>query len=143
MRMTKNNSRFFFASIFVMICSAAYSQAPFSTITINLNFPQYQKLKLDGGFVYVEGGGLKGIILYRASENSYLAYERACPYHPQASCAIVQVDGSSLFMIDRCCNSSFNFSDGQPTGGPAERALIQYRVDMEGSVLKISDEIIN
>src|SRR5258708_36362164 len=136
MSMTKNNFRLVLSSIFVVICSTAYSQAPFSTITINLNFPQYQKLKLDGGFVYVEGGGLKGIILYRASENSYLAYERACPHHPGAACAIVQVDGSTLFMIDRCCNSSFNFSDGQVTGGPAERPLIQYRVDQESNVLK-------
>ncbi|MBI1770168.1 MAG: hypothetical protein HYR67_17505 [Bacteroidetes bacterium] len=141
--MKKNSFHLVLSSVFVLACSAVYSQAPFSTVTINLNFPQYQKLKLDGGFVYIEGAGMKGLILYRASENSYLAFERACPHHPGASCAIVQVDGSSLFMIDRCCNSSFNFSDGQPTGGPAERALIQYRVDMEGSVLKISDEIIN
>ncbi len=143
MSTTKNNLRLTIASLLVMISGAAYAQASFPTITINLNYPQYQRLKLDGGFVYVEGGGLKGIILYRASENSYLAYERACPHHPGAACAIVQVDGSTLFMIDRCCNSSFNFSDGQVTGGPAERPLIQYRVDQEGNILKISDEIIN
>ena len=143
MSTTKNNLRLAIASLLVMISSAAYAQSSFPTITINLNYPQYQRLKLDGGFVYVDGGGLKGIILYRASETSYLAYERACPHHPGAACAIVQVDGSTLFMIDRCCNSSFNFSDGQVTGGPAERPLIQYRVDQEGNVLKISDEIIN
>ena len=140
--MKRNNLRLAIISLLVMISGAAYSQAPFSTITINLNYPQYQKLKLDGGFVYIEGG-LKGIILYRANETSYLAFERACPHHPGAGCAIVQVDGSSLFMIERCCNSSFNFSDGQPTGGPAERPLIQYRVDQDANVLKISDEIIN
>src|SRR5689334_8445121 len=120
MSMKKNNLRLAVASLLVIVSTAAYSQAPFPTITINLNYPQYQKLKLDGGFVYVEGGGLKGIILYRASETSYLAYERACPHHPGEGCAVVQVDASSLFMIDRCCNSSFNFSDGQVTGGPAE-----------------------
>lgn len=98
---------------------------------------------MDGGYVYVDGGGLKGIILYRANENSYLAYERACPHHPSAGGSIVQVDLSTLFMVDHSCRSTFNFSDGQPTGGPAERALIQYRVDQEGSTLKISDEIIN
>jgi len=140
--MKKNNLRLAFVSALVIISSAAYAQASFPTITVNLNYPQYQKLKLDGGFVYMEGG-LKGIILYRANENSYLAFERACPHHPSAGCAIVQVDVSSLFMIDHCCNSSFNFSDGYPTGGPAERPLIQYRVDQNANVLKISDEIIN
>jgi nitrite reductase/ring-hydroxylating ferredoxin subunit len=140
--MTKNNLRLAIASALVIISNAVYAQASFPTITVNLNYPQFQKLKLDGGFVYLDGG-LKGIILYRANENSYLAFERACPHHPEAGCAIVQVDPSSLFMIERCCNSSFNFSDGYPTSGPAERPLIQYRVDQNSNVLKISDEIIN
>ncbi len=140
--MKKNNLRLVFASALVILSSAAYAQAAFPTITVNLNYPQYQKLKLDGGFVYMDGG-LKGIILYRANEASYFAFERACPHHPSAGCAIVQVDGSTLFMVDKCCNSSFNFSDGYPTGGPAERPLIQYRVDLDGNVLKIFDEIIN
>ncbi len=132
--------------VVVLIVAAslhANAQAAFSEITVNLNYPQYQSLKLDGGYKYIDGGGLRGIILYRANENSYLAYERACPYHPGANCAIVQVDGSTLFMTDRCCNSSYNFSDGQPSGGPATRALIQYRVELNGTTLKISDEIIN
>lgn len=140
--MRKSNLRSTVLLVLVLISSAAYAQASFPTITVNLNYPQYQRLKLDGGYVYMEGG-LKGLILYRANESSYLAFERACPHHPGAGCAIVQVDVSSLFMIDNCCHSSFNFSDGYPTGGPAERPLIQYRVDLDGNVLKISDEIIN
>ena len=139
--MKKNKLRLIGAFILAMGCGAAYSQASFSTINVNLNYPQFQKLKLDGGYVYLDGGGLKGIILYRASENSYLAYDRACPHNPNGE--IVQVDLSSLFMIDNVCHSSFNFSDGQPTGGPSMRPLVQYRVDQEGTVLKISDEIIN
>jgi hypothetical protein len=138
--MKKNRFRLILSAILVICCSSVFAQAAFAPITINLNYPQFQKLKLDGGFVYLDGG-LKGIILYRANENSYLAFDRACPHHPNVG--IVQVDPSSLFMIDHSCNSSFNFSDGQPTGGPAPRALIQYRVDQESSVLKINDEIIN
>jgi len=139
--MKKNNLRLLWAFALTMGSTAVYSQAAFSTISVNLNYPQFQKLKLDGGYVYLEGGGLKGIILYRSSENSYLAYDRACPHNPNGE--IVQVDLSSLFMVDHACHSSFNFSDGQPTGGPAQRPLVQYRVDQEGTVLKISDEIIN
>ncbi len=121
----------------------AHAQAAFPEVTINLNYPQYQRLKLDEGFVYVEGAGLRGIILYRAGENSFYAYERACPHHPEASCAVVQVDGSTLFMIDHCCNSTFSFSDGSPTKGPAQRPLIRYRVEVAGTTLKILDEIMN
>ena len=138
--MKKNNVRLFLASLFAVGCHAVYSQASFSTINVNLNYPQFQRLKLDGGFVYLDGG-LKGIILYRANENSYLAYDRACPNNPNGE--IVQADISTLFMIDHACHSSFNFSDGQPTGGPAQRPLVQYRVDQDKNTLKISDEIVN
>lgn len=142
MIMTKNKFQILATVVFVMAMANVYSQAAFPTVTVNLNYPQYQRLKLDGGYVYIDGG-LKGIILYRANENSYLAFERACPHHPDASCAIVQVDGSTLFMIDHCCKSSFNFSDGSPSGGPAERPLLQYRTELNGTTLKVSDEIIN
>jgi len=141
--MKKNRPAILITSMLICLCTSAFSQIAFPTMTINLSFPQYQKLKLDGGSVYIEGAGWKGIILYRLNENTYLAYERACSHHPNEGCASVQVDGSSLFMICHCCHSSFNFSDGQPMGGPASRPLIQYRVDLEGTTLKISDEIIN
>lgn len=138
--MKKINLELILVSLLAMACNDVLAQASFSTISVNLNYPQFQRLKLDGGSVYLEGG-LKGIILHRASENSYLAFDRACPNNPNGEA--VQVDASTLFMVDQACHSSFNFSDGQPTGGPAQRPLIQYRVDQEGTVLKISDEIIN
>ncbi len=143
MIMKKNKIQLFIAFALLIGSYQAYSQAVFPEVTINLSYPQYQRLKLDGGYVYIEGAGLRGIILYRSGENAYIAYERACPHHPEESCAVVQVDGSSLFMVDHCCKSTFNFSDGQPTGGPAQRALLQYRIEITGAVLKISDEIIN
>jgi len=143
--MIMKKNRFYLITTIVLLMAAyhAYSQAPFPPLTVNLSYPQYQRLKLDGGYVYIEGAGLRGIILYRAGENAFIAYERACPHHPEESCAVVQVDGSSLFMVDHCCKSTFNFSDGQPTGGPAQRALLQYRIEITGTTLKISDEIIN
>jgi len=141
--MKKNKLQWIVVAVLMIGSYQSFSQLAFPPVTVNLNYPQYQRLKLDGGYVYIEGAGLRGIILYRASENAYIAYERACPHHPEASCAVVQVDGSTLFMIDHCCKSSFNFSDGQPTGGPAQRPLIRYAVELTGTTLKITDEIIN
>ncbi len=143
MIMRKNKIQLLIAFVLLIGSYQTYSQAAFPTVTVNLSYPQFQRLKLDGGYVYIEGAGLRGIILYRTGENSFVAYERACPHHPEESCAVVQVDGSSLYMVDHCCKSTFNFSDGQPTGGPAQRPLLQYRIEISGTVLKISDEIIN
>ncbi len=140
--MKKNKIDWIVGIILAIASVQAYGQASFPEITVNLSYPQFQKLKLDEEYAYI-GGGMRGIILYRASENSILAYDRACPHHPEASCAEVQVDMSSLFLIDRCCKSTFNFSNGSPTGGPAQRSLIQYHTELNGMVLKISDEIIN
>jgi nitrite reductase/ring-hydroxylating ferredoxin subunit len=140
--MKKYSFRWTVGIILMMASIQANSQASFPEITVNLSYPQYQRLKSDEGYAYIEGG-LRGIILYRVSENSIIAYDRACPHHPEASCAEVQVDMSSLFLIDHCCKSTFNFSNGSPTGGPAQRPLIQYHTELNGMILKISDEIIN
>lgn len=141
--MKKNRLHWLVLSAVLVTSYQAFSQAAFPSVTVNISYPQYQRLKLDGGYVYIEGAGLRGIILYKAGENAYIAYERACPHHPEESCAVVQVDLSSLFMVDHCCKSTFNFSDGQPTGGPATRPLLQYRIEITGNNLKITDEIIN
>lgn len=114
---------------------------PFSPITINLNLPQYQSLRTNN-WVYVEGG-VRGIILYRKDQSTYMAYERNCSFQPNEACATVDVHISNLYMFDPCCNSTFEFATGQPTGGAAWRALRQYETLLSGSDLTITDVIIN
>jgi nitrite reductase/ring-hydroxylating ferredoxin subunit len=114
---------------------------PFSLITINLNLPEYQSLRTDGGYHYIEGG-VRGIILYRQGAHSYIAYERNCSFHPNDACATVDVDISNLFMNDPCCGASFDFASGQPTGGPAWRPLRKYETLLTGSELTITDAIV-
>lgn len=115
----------------------AHAQASFPPITINLNFPQYQRLKLDGGYQYIQDGGLSGIILYRESEEKYIAYERRCSVDDDMP---VVVDGSGLFMIG--CESTFSFSDGYPTSGSVRNPLLKYRVSLNGQNLTITDEVV-
>jgi nitrite reductase/ring-hydroxylating ferredoxin subunit len=122
--------------------SKVQAQVAFPEIIINLSYPQYQSLKVDRGYKYIEGGS-HGIILYRADDNTYVAFERACPYHPYDENATVDVDMSGLYMIDSACKSNFSFPDGTPTAGPARRAMWMYRVTIQGTTLTISDEIIN
>ncbi len=105
---------------------------------INLNDFRYNALNLVGGFAYIPGG-VRGIILYRKSSNQYLAFERDCPYQPLDSCALVSVDSSTLFMIDTCCSSEFDF-DGNPIAGPARFPMLQYSIYKNGNFLTISSE---
>ena len=106
--------------------------------TINLNNFQFQALGVVGGFVYINGG-VRGIIIYRQSGNTYLALERNCSFQPLDACADVSVDQSTLFLVDSCCNSTFDFN-GFPTGGPASIPLRQYKTILNGNYLTITNE---
>jgi nitrite reductase/ring-hydroxylating ferredoxin subunit len=116
---------------------------PFVDVVINLSLPEYLSLQTNGGSKELSAGGVRGIIVYRINASSYIAYERNCSYRPNEACATVNVHSSGLFMIDPCCNSSFSFTDGTPTGGPAWRPLQRYRTQLSGTTLTISDEIID
>lgn len=115
----------------------------FNDIVLDLNFPENTALRNAGGFRELSRGGVRGIILYRNTGNQFFAFERNCSYRPGDACATVNVHVSGLFLTDPCCNSSFDFTSGAPTGGPAWRPLLQYRAELVGSVLTITDDILN
>jgi hypothetical protein len=116
---------------------------PFGTIYINLNLPQYVRLKTDGGFIEYDDAGVRGLIIYRQNASTYFVYERNCSYHPSEACATVNVHISGLFMEDPCCQSFFAFDTGRPTSGPAWRPLNKYYSVANGSDLTITDEVLN
>jgi hypothetical protein len=138
---------FLLAVVFLIIsCTPELSDdpvpiVPFSPINVNLNLPEYQALNTTG-FVYINGG-VRGIILHRLTSSSYVAYERNCTYQPNEACATVEMHSSNLYLFDPCCNSTFELSTGNPSGGPAWRPLRQYETILSGTELTITDEIIN
>lgn len=146
--MTIQKSKFFLILLSLVGCTRDLSDdpipiIPFVDVVINLNLPEYLSLRTDGGNKELSTGGVRGLIIYRVSATSYIAYERNCSYHPNEACATVNVHSSGFFMIDPCCSSNFSFTDGTPTGGPAWRPLQRYRTQLNGTTLTISDEIIN
>jgi nitrite reductase/ring-hydroxylating ferredoxin subunit len=115
---------------------------PFIDVVINLNLPEFISLKSDGGYKEISQG-VRGIIVYRENASTYHAYERNCSFRPNDACATVNVHVSGLFMTDPCCGSNFNFSDGNPSGGPAWRPLARYQTQLSGLTLTVSDIVIN
>ena len=112
---------------------------PFNNIEIDVNSIKYSDLNTVG-YVIIPGG-VKGIILYKNPlKSEYIAYERNCTYMPFDADAIVEVDGSTIFMIDNSCGSQFNFADGWPNSGLASIPLRRYRTILNGSLLIITDE---
>jgi nitrite reductase/ring-hydroxylating ferredoxin subunit len=139
--------KFFLILLCMVACTRDLSDdpipiIPFVDVVINLNLPEYLTLQTNGGHKELSTGGVRGLIIYRASATNYIAYERNCSYHPNEACATVNVHSSGLFMVDPCCSSNFSFTDGSPTGGPAWRPLQRYRTQLSGTTLIISDEVI-
>ena len=137
--------------ILLLLCVAACSTGPtddpipvipFADLTINLSFPEYQSLAVNGGTKGLNSVGVRGVIIYRKDASNYVAFERNCTYHPNDACATVNVHASGLYLTDPCCNSTFSFPDGMPTGGVAWRQLRRYRTELSSTSLTITNEIL-
>ena len=114
----------------------------FGTVYLNLNLPEYARLKTDGGSIYYDDGGVKGLIVYRQNATTFHVYERNCSYRPNEACATVNIHVSTLFMEDPCCGSQFDFLTGNTTSGVAWRPLRKYFSAANGNDLTITDEIL-
>ena len=123
---------FWFGLILALACSKdtnLISPIPDVIVREQLNLNSAEALPLksrDGTFVYIKGG-LKGIIVYRRSQDNFLAFERKSPYRLEDSCGIISGHNSYLYMIDSCHNCTFDWQ-GQPTGGPCKDIMKQYQV---------------
>ncbi|MFZ4401820.1 MAG: hypothetical protein ACOYO1_17455 [Bacteroidales bacterium] len=104
---------------------------------IQPNSTLYQKLTTIGGWEYLTGG-YNGIVVYRASQDEFVAFDRACPYDYKNGCRIV-VESSFTTTIDSCCGSRFLLTDGSPFKGPATVSLKQYKAIYDGNNLHISN----
>lgn len=106
--------------------------------TINLSNIEYNALRIDRGYVEIQGGW-KGIIIYREDATTYKAFEKASPHRVDEACAEVIVDPDGLFMRELCDNSIFDF-DGIPIGGLAQIPLRQYVTQLDGNYLHIFNQ---
>ncbi|WP_303309932.1 hypothetical protein [Hymenobacter sp. BT730] len=119
--------------------SEAEPQIPLAVVNevINLTNQEYQQLRFDRGAIE-HAGGVRGLIIVRQNASTYLAFERNCPYRPYDTCALVEIDSSRLFLVDKCCGSQFGL-DGQLQAGPGARPLRQYNTALSGNLLTITN----
>lgn len=132
---------------FLMLLVAACSdnevppqqQFPFVPVDVEINVQdlRYQSLHNEG-WLYVNGG-VRGLLIIKEGTNIYRAYDRACPYHPRESCALVSMHSSTFYLMDDCCGSQFDKS-GNVTKGPAQQPLFQYNTYQNGNFLIIRND---
>ena len=108
-------------------------------VTIDLGLPIYQNLLVPGGYAYTPSSpeyGFRGILVYNRN-NSFVAYERACPHYAVNDCAAMVFDG--LYLKCLCDNSTFNVLNGGYST-TVDYLAREYHVEMLSSnILRISN----
>lgn len=135
--------KYFVASIFLISavfasCEKDENRIPYVPVNvyIDINNANYNDLNAIGGYVYLTGG-YKGLIVYRAAYESFVAIERACPYHPTTDCERLVVDTSGLTISDPVCGSRFLITDGSIVNGPARKPALTYNTLYDGFYIRV------
>jgi nitrite reductase/ring-hydroxylating ferredoxin subunit len=104
---------------------------------VNLSNPSNNALLAVGGWVEILGG-IKGIVVYHASIDNYLAYDLACPHlQPSACTKMIIEDG--LTMKCTCDDSKFALALGGAPQSGTQFPARQYRVIKGGNSLFITN----
>lgn len=106
------------------------------SIAIDPSSTEYIRLNTVNGWEYLTGG-YRGIIVFRASANGFMAYERACPYDWNSTSTRLVVDSSGITTICSSCKSKFILTDGSPYAGPSPYPMKQYQTQFNGATLYI------
>ena len=115
--------------------------------TIRLDDPQFIGLNTIGSAVIVTrsydgsnsaGYDNNGIIIYRASEDEFYAFDRTCTYNVKLSAAI-EIEDSGITAKCPECGSRYVFpSLGFPTeDGPSKNPLRQYSTHFDGTTVHV------
>lgn len=129
----------FFAGMFYFSCKKN-DQGEIPPVPVDIYLyttdPLFFNLQVAGGWEYITGGS-RGILVYRASNSDFLAFDRHCPYQPENPCGVVSADSSYVSAVDSCCGSRFSMIDGSVQKGPAAMPMKQYQTNFDGTVLHI------
>ena len=114
------------------------------TFEVNLNLPLYGSLNTPGNAIYIDNSnvGLRGVIVFNAGFGSFFAWEASCPNHIPNQCSTMIIEGGVTCKCS-CEGYTYSLSNGVPLSDPVEDkklyGLLNYRVDVQGNVLFISN----
>ncbi|HQQ94392.1 MAG TPA: hypothetical protein PLQ93_07545 [Bacteroidia bacterium] len=131
--------------LFVLACRKkqtpqAVRQNPVASVPVSIslypNDPLYFKIQAVGGWMYIDGG-INGIVVYRKSEQEFVALERSSTQLPNDPKARVQVQNDNFTLRDTVSGSTWRILDGAVIKGPAEWPLRLYGSTYDGNLLRI------
>ncbi len=105
-------------------------------ITVYPNDPLNFSIQGIGGWKYI-AGGINGIIIYRKSQEEFVAIERTSSYYPNNAAAKVKVLADNFTCHDTISDSKWRMFDGALTSGLATWPLRTYGTTYDGNTLRI------
>jgi hypothetical protein len=142
----------FLAAVFFNACKKGEdpnSDIPYAhiNVVINPNSTLYQELNIVGGWMYYPyvNPPSRGLIIYRMTQEDFLAYERTPPSNSNTCCdpgtgicTYLLVGDYYPFVYDTCSDYSYQIIDGSPIT-PATVPLKQYMTSYDGYNLYINN----
>lgn len=105
-------------------------------ITLYPNDPLNFKIQSIGGWIYYPGG-INGLVIYRKSDQEFVALERTSPQLPDNAKARANVQANNFTLRDSISGSEWRIFDGSVTQGPAQWGLRLYGTTFDGNALRI------
>ncbi|MBG0781029.1 MAG: hypothetical protein H0S84_02040 [Bacteroidales bacterium] len=111
--------------------------------TIDPNSTVYHELNTVGGWMYLTADPpSRGVIVYRMSQNEFLAYDRIPPNEPDRcctgnECTRLIVGEYYPMAYDECNDISYLLLNGSIVEGDGKWPLIQYQTTYNGQLLRI------
>jgi nitrite reductase/ring-hydroxylating ferredoxin subunit len=103
--------------------------------SINLALPAFNNLSYAGGSMYWPNGGIRGLLLYNLNGSTIMAWEASCPNHEVKSCSTMQISGVTASCS--CEEYQYSLATGQPLTEGATYSLLFYKVQQNGTALRI------
>ncbi len=113
-------------------------------ITLDPNSTVYQELNTAGGWMYLTANApSRGIIVYRLTNEEFMAYDRIPPNEPNkccenaTSCTRLVVGDNYPFVKDDCLGTMYSLLDGSIFSGEGKWGMIRYNATYDGFNLSI------
>lgn len=108
-------------------------------VTIYPNDATNFSIQAIGGWKYISGAGVQGLIVYRKTQTDFLAIERASPENPSVAASALKVQSDNFTLKDTVKNAKWQIVDGAPMNGSSQWQLRLYGTVYDGNVLKITN----
>lgn len=136
------NTLYILFAFFIVSCSNSDDNNPnLPDVAVNktlyLNNPSNNDLLFAGGYVEISGG-IKGIVVYRGNNDTFYAYDLACPHLPVDQCGKMVIE-DGIFMVCTCDDTKFALALGGAPQSGTKHAAKAYNVIKEGEKLMITN----